>query len=63
MLLLALTYFLRLWRLFGRKLASVMSHNEAESRWPHAPDAGHETHESRVGVDAGLPRSIAVLEL
>lgn len=48
----------------GRKLALVLSHTKAESRWLHAPDAGHETHtRSRVGVGTSLPRSIAVLEL
>lgn len=47
----------------GRMLALVLSHIEAESRWPHAPNAGHETHEGRVGVGAFSPRSIAVLEL
>ena len=27
----------------GKVLALVLSHPKAESRWPHAPDAGHET--------------------
>lgn len=47
----------------GRMLALVLSHIEAESRWPHAPNAGHETREQRLGVEACSPRSIAVLKL
>lgn len=47
----------------GSMLALVLSHIEAESRWPHAPNAGHETREGHVGVDACSPRSITILEL